>query len=199
MHELNVTCKIAKNTEEITSVIREVDQFYSDHCDHDGYGICDYYNIGRTVRTGKIFDTEAEARDYAYTYGMDHEVTAVCQFRKPRSSKYITLEKRIDAEKKKLNEYKKTHSVKAFKSASVGCDFCKSKLTIKFLKDDECPVCGNDLRSKTTLDTINKYSKNIYQLSKELKDEEKTMKTQKTKRANDALYYMVGVFVNSHS
>ena len=199
MHTLNVTCKVAKNTDEIKSVIREVDAWYDAHRESEGWGYCDYYDIGATRQTGKNFESEREASEWAYNYAMEHEVTAVCTFTFPRSSKYIQLEKKLDETKKKLSTYREAHSVKKFKSATVGCETCKSKLSIKWLKSEECPVCGDDLRSKTTLETIGRYEKQIRDLEKELKAEERAMIGQKTMRKNDATYYMVAVFVDSHN
>lgn len=59
----------------------------------------------------------------------------------------------------KQQKYEKEHSVKNLKAALITCPNCGSKLSRAHLRGEKCPLCGTDLRSKTTLDTIANYEK----------------------------------------
>jgi len=51
------------------------------------------------------------------------------------------------------------HSLKSRKSEYVGCKNCGSKLSIKHLKGNRCPLCGTDLRADYIVEKIKKYDK----------------------------------------
>ena len=51
-------------------------------------------------------------------------------------------------------EYRDEHSVRKFQAKFVGCPKCGSKLCKDYIRNEKCPLCGTDLRSKTTLDKI---------------------------------------------
>lgn len=79
------------------------------------------------------------------------------------------LRERIAKEKAKRDEYRKAHSIKTFKAEFVGCPHCGSKLKKDLVNGEICPLCRTDLRSKTTLDTLARYTSNIEELEKSLK------------------------------
>ena len=87
------------------------------------------------------------------------------------SKKGKEIIERIKAEEKKLAEYTEKHSVLTFKAEFIGCQKCGSKIAKIYLRGDKCPVCGGDLRSKTTLDTIKGYNRKIYDLKSKYADE----------------------------
>ena len=55
-------------------------------------------------------------------------------------------------------EYIKKHSIHNLKSEYIGCKQCGSKLKLKLIHGDICPLCYNDLRSKTTVQKLKEYS-----------------------------------------
>ena len=59
------------------------------------------------------------------------------------------------------------------KSAFIGCQTCGSKISHEYLKGNCCPVCGNDLRPKSTRDTVAKYKANVDKANDLIKAEEK--------------------------
>ena len=141
----------------------------------------DYYNIERISSNSKHFKTKEEARNYlneCWKNDCEYSYLATYDFR--RSQKYVSLRKRLETEEKKLVDYRKAHSCNNFKSALIGCDQCGSKIAKEYIKNDECPVCGHDLRSQTTKDTIKRYENNIKDLKKQISNEERTMANKKS-------------------
>lgn len=70
-------------------------------------------------------------------------------------------------------EYISEHSIKNFKAQFVGCPKCGSKLSREYLRGNNCPLCGVDMRSKTVLDKINWYDDKIKQYDDKIKTEKK--------------------------
>ena len=81
--------------------------------------------------------------------------------------------------KKSKSEYIKEHSVKNFQAKHIGCLKCGSKLNKDFLNYDKCPLCGTDLRSKTTLEKIKWFDEKI-------KDYQNRIETEKRKQKSKA-------------
>lgn len=88
-----------------------------------------------------------------------------------RSKKIIGLETRLQKEKEKMNDYKAAHQIINYKAKLVTCSKCGSKINKIYIKDDRCPLCNHNLQSKTTKDTIERYTKKIEELKKAIKDE----------------------------
>ena len=104
---------------------------------------------------------------------------------------YTKLVDRLREEEAKLESYTKQHSTKTFKSQFIGCGNCGSKLNREFLRTEKCPLCGTDLRGKTTLDTIERYKTNIKELQKKIREEEKKIAQKATK--NSKIYWLVKI------
>lgn len=77
----------------------------------------------------------------------------------------------------KKRTYETQHGVHNFKSSYIGCSRCGSKVNREYLKGNRCPVCGEDLRGKTTLDTLKRYDERIKEANEALKEEQ--LKNQK--------------------
>lgn len=86
------------------------------------------------------------------------------------------LEERAENETKKYLKYKETHSVKKFKAKYIGCEKCGSKVNKDYIKYELCPVCNNDLRSKTTRMILNQYLDKKNALIKEFQEKTNTLK-----------------------
>ncbi|MBS6535859.1 hypothetical protein [Peptoniphilus harei] len=65
-------------------------------------------------------------------------------------------------------EYDEKHSIKNLSSKLITCKHCESKLAKDFLKRNNCPVCGKDLRSQYILDRIKKYDEDYKKVNKQL-------------------------------
>lgn len=197
MHELHhklINCREDNVAERYKTALKKLDEEFTELEDHEQI---DYYTIGSLRNSYKHFKTKDEATDYLYQQqSWNESLYATYDLR--RSSKYITLKKRLDAEIKKLADYEKEHSCSSFKAALISCSCCNSKINKKYIEKDICPVCGTDLRSKTTIETVERYRKNIKQLTKELLDEEKAMETAKVSQKNIVKGTMLLIAIDTH-
>jgi len=89
------------------------------------------------------------------------------------TKKMEDIRRRITETAAKKIKYLEEHSVKTFKSQYIGCPGCGSKLSIKHLRGESCPLCRTDLRSATTLNTLKGYDDKIRDLNKALLEETK--------------------------
>ena len=137
----------------------------------------------------KVFKDREEAVDYIDRTSGNYEQIAVkfLEFdgKIEPSSKMISLKARFDAELDKQEEYSKKHSVKTFKAAHIGCPNCGSKLNRELLKNEKCPLCNTDLRSKTTLEALAKYVANANAIQAQYKEEEIKNKERYLKKAKE--------------
>ena len=99
------------------------------------------------------------------------------------SKTMISLQERLKKETVKKAEYEKEHSIASFKAEFVGCPNCGSKLKKELLKGDSCPLCRTELRSKTTMETLARYEKNIKELVKQIKEEERKLQAKMVKKS----------------
>ena len=93
--------------------------------------------------------------------------------KKPK--KLTTLEERIE---RLRNDYYKSSDKFHYadvKSKFIGCRHCQSKLNLAHLHRNRCPVCGQDLRPKSTLDQLEYKRNKIEELEKQLRDEERKL------------------------
>ena len=79
-------------------------------------------------------------------------------------------------EKNNLEKYiKRTKGCRNHKSKFVGCPKCGSRLNKKFISNDKCPLCGQDISSSTVKKTIKRYKNNIKEMEKELREEKEKL------------------------
>ena len=83
----------------------------------------------------------------------------------------LKLKERLEKEREKANSYAKAHSIASFKIEFIGCPHCGSKLKRTLLRGNSCPLCGTELRSKTTMETLKRYKENIENLEKQIYEE----------------------------
>ncbi len=95
----------------------------------------------------------------------------------------ITLQERLKAEREKRVAYAAAHAVSTFKAEYIGCPECGSKLKRTLLRDNSCPLCHAEMRSKTTMETLQRYDANCEELSKKIKEEERKMQEKMRKQA----------------
>lgn len=101
------------------------------------------------------------------------------EYEKVKDTKTIeNLAKRLENYEKDLLDYKIKNSIVNRKSQFVGCDKCGSKINKKYVNSNAynqhywntCPLCHNQLSSKTILDTIDKKEKRINETRSKLKE-----------------------------
>ena len=90
-----------------------------------------------------------------------------------KTQKAKDLKKRLKAEEAGLAEAVKKSDVSLFKAKLITCSRCESKVNKSYIKDSVCPVCGKDLRSKSTLSSLKAKEKKVETIRKRLADEQK--------------------------
>ena len=95
----------------------------------------------------------------------------------------ITLQERLKAEREKRVAYAAAHAVSTFKAEYIGCPECGSKLKRTLLRGNSCPLCHAEMRSKTTMETLQRYDANCDELAKKIKAEERKMQEKMRKQA----------------
>ena len=99
------------------------------------------------------------------------------------SKTMLNLQDRLNREVEKKKTYAEQHSISTFKAEFIGCPQCGSKLKKDLLRKNNCPLCGTELRSKTTIETLERYDKNINELNKLIKEEEKKLQAKMVKKS----------------
>ena len=160
-------------------------------CDEWGEYNCDIQErggsgqgLGFSIRwTDKIFDTREEAFEYLEgTFG-DYRETAVKykipKKRATRTKAMEDLDRRISEYRQRINLLHEPH-YKGVTVKTIKCKDCGAVLPTAYCGksyNNNCPVCRNDLRPASILEKINKYSKTLSELEKQLKQE--TLKREK--------------------
>ena len=99
------------------------------------------------------------------------------------SKAMLTLQERLRAEQAKRVAYAAAHDVSTFKAEYVGCPECGSKLKRALLRGNSCPLCHAEMRSKTTMETLQRYDGNMKEIQSRMKEEERKMQEKARKQA----------------
>lgn len=126
-------------------------------------------------------DHICEDRERAYSYiesndkgWYDQLAVKFREYPKSEPTKaLLKLKDRKDKEIEKRNAYEKAHSISSFKIEYIGCPHCGSKLKRTLLRNNYCPLCLTELRSKTTIETLQRYADNIVKIKELIKEEER--------------------------
>lgn len=126
------------------------------------------------------FETEAEAHQWIEEHDNgwydDHAVLFRDYSNAKKTKKIEEYENKIAELYKAEREYRQAHSVKKLQASLIGCTKCNSKLSKEYLRGEYCPLCGTDLRSKTTLDKLEWYKSKRNEYEKRIEDEKKKQK-----------------------
>lgn len=106
----------------------------------------------------------------------DHAVRFKDYTAAKKTAKIEEYEKKIAELGQERNAYREKHSVHTFQAKYVGCAKCGSKLSKEHLRGEVCPLCGTDLRSKTTLDKMEWYADKIADYRKRIEAEKMKQK-----------------------
>ena len=147
----------------ISSKINELDEEFDRDSD------IDYADIQSIKELSLVCGSKKEASEFLRSKFNENEYNSyMVKYIDKVSSKQVTLEDRIIKEKQKLKDYMEKNDISHHKSATVGCEKCGSKLATKYMKGQRyCPLCRNDLWSKTIKDTISRYNDNINKMTRE--------------------------------
>ena len=81
-----------------------------------------------------------------------------------------TLDEKMAKNREDKKKYEKEHSISKRKSALIGCPNCGSKLSVKHLNGEYCPVCRQDLRAEYILDRLEKFDIDYEVMKKNYRD-----------------------------
>ena len=137
----------------------------------DGYGTSNIKFID------KGFENEDEAYNYINAIDTGWYDGYAVKFKDYSNAKKTAKISEYEAKIEKLiqekKKYKEEHSVHTFKAKHIGCEKCGSKLNKEYLIGESCPLCRNDLRSKTTLDKIKWYEDKVAECRNKIEVEKK--------------------------
>lgn len=116
---------------------------------------------------------EAEAKINQLDRGWyDDHAVRYYWFGDAKETKRMTeIRARIQETRDKMTVYRREHSVTNFKAEFIGCPNCGSKISRKYLRADNCPVCRADMRSETTKKTLAGYEAKIRDLNAQIEQE----------------------------
>ena len=129
-----------------------------------------------------ICASESDAYDYIEKHDKGWYDCLAVRFREtvvPKSKAYAELVERLNSYREDLHQLttKQHYSTTTVKSEFVTCKQCGSKIAVRFLRGNNCPVCGRDMRPESTL-------KRILQMQNTLRDMEER-KAEMEKKASE--------------
>lgn len=134
-----------------------------------------------------ICDNREDAMEYIRSHDKGwYDQLAVKYYDYPKlepTKTMLALQERLRAEQEKRVAYAAAHAVTTFKAEYIGCPECGSKLKRTLLRGNACPLCRAEMRSKTTMETLQRYDANCAELSKKIKEEERKMQGKMRKQA----------------
>lgn len=152
---------------------------YVAHADY-GEGASGLPNPIRWIENGVSESySEAEKRIEKLDDGWyDQLAVKYKEYQPCKTKKYLDLKTRLAEARKSYDEkVNRVHySAQNVSSEFVGCKHCGSKIAVKYIKKNFCPVCGNDLRPASTLQNIENARKKVEDLEKQISIEESKAK-----------------------
>ena len=133
-----------------------------------------------TIHDKPICDSYAEAEAFIKRHDTgcysDHAVQYKDKSALKPTKQMQTLGARIAKARADKSIYAKVHSVRERKSEFAGCKNCGSKIAVKYLRRECCPVCGTDLRADYIKERLKKYDADIAKMEKQMQELEKNQK-----------------------
>lgn len=131
----------------------------------------------KPFHSGKIYGSQeeaSEALEESYSsWAREYNVAAAFyDTSAAKETKRVkTLKERLEKENQKLKDYIEKTDCKNFKAKLITCSKCESKINKKYILRNTCPLCRHDLRSKTVIETTQRYQDNIQKLTNEIRQE----------------------------
>jgi hypothetical protein len=189
IHNFVVDEKVARDT-----VLAQASSYADDEGDHKGQ----IHNIRWFDKT--ICDNEESAEEFIHNHDNGwYDNLAVRFYSYPRmkkSKRLETLEERLATLHSRLRTMENTNYTDTLTSTEfVGCKCCGSKIATKYLKGNRCPICGADMRPKTTLDRLSALKERIENTKAEIHEEKVSL--QKKQRKNAVVKWLVKIEFHS--
>ena len=168
----------------ISTPKERIEKVLNDRAERDGDGGGLYARIRFVDLT---FDSEEEAGKYiqANDTGWYDQLAVKYRLQKDfKPSKALSnLKARVAKAHTEYNNLACNFHFANHKSEFIGCKRCGSKISLKYLRRNACPVCGFDMRPKTTLDKIEALKLNYDELQKAAHDKEHEERMKSIKKA----------------
>lgn len=94
----------------------------------------------------------------------DHAIRFKDKDSLPPNRTMLSLQERMKKNRKEKHDYDEAHSICNRKSKFVSCPKCESKLSVKYMRGDRCPLCQTELRAQYILDRLIKYDNDYSEL-----------------------------------
>ena len=119
------------------------------------------------------------------SYRSDYLQIAVPFYRYECNDKLKELMAKLEEAKAELEQAKKPHySVDTVKSQFITCRHCGSKLAVKYIKSNKCPLCGEDLRPQSAQDKVKRLMAKVKKMEGDV---------QKKKQRYAKVYWLVKI------
>ncbi len=155
----------------------KVQEYWDDVVRHEDYGE-GASGLPNSIRwTNYVFESKDEAMQYIEREDERHWYNCMAvqfkQYPMAKDTKAIEDLRRRRAEAgDRLTRTLESAKIQHRTSEKIGCPKCGSSLALKYLRGQNCPLCGEDLRSPTNLDRIAKAKENISNLNKLIREAE---------------------------
>jgi len=146
------------------------------------------YHGNLTFKTDKIFETYESAMEFLKkSEGHYKDFAIIYKHREDKITKKI---EKMEEKRRKLveqsNRYWSNNFLSKRKSKTVSCPKCGSVLNIEYLTKTykathNCPLCNEELLSKTVKDRIKKFNADIKKLAEEIEEETEKERNSQTK------------------
>lgn len=158
-------------------ILAEINEIVQDGTD---WG-CDYYEYGKLTRNdhwheSRIYKNKEEAleaiRRYDNGFYDDHAVLFHDTDAAKETAKTKAIIERIGRIRQRLLKLEADTDVHNRKSATITCRHCDSRINLAYYHGrHDCPVCGGDMRSQTTLNRIAEVGQTLVSAKKQLQEE----------------------------
>lgn len=87
----------------------------------------------------------------------------------PATAKVRSIDARIARVQAAMQSFESAHSIHARKSRTVSCPRCESRIAVGYMRgrSERCPVCGADLRAKSTIERLAEFERRLRDLERE--------------------------------
>lgn len=135
----------------------------------------------------KTFDSYDEAMEYIDKIDSGWYDQIAVKYRdysniKPTKAYENLIEKRVKSIQK-VRELNDTFYFQNAKVQNIGCKNCGSKLSLKYLRTNYCPLCKTDLRPESAIKRIETAKTNAKKAEKELEKAKKELERKQVKQA----------------
>lgn len=119
--------------------------------------------VARLPIMTSVDEARAALNEYAVANDVSNRtlVARVALPYKRSTARWRSYMERYERYMRRQAEYEESTFVRRRKSMYIGCKGCGSRLRVELLDGNRCPLCGEDLRSKTVHKTLDRWQERI--------------------------------------